>query len=407
MVLRPSRTAREVSVGYRRENGEIGIRNYIEVIYTVLCSSKVAQDIARGYEDVQVYGFPGCYENEYALRLMSALGTHPNVAAVLIVGMGCEGTDISLFAEMIAKSGRPVEVLRIHDCGGTLPTIDKGRQIVESLIDHATNVPQEPIDPSDLVLASKCGGSDGTSGLAANPAVGKALDLHIDKGGTGIFEEILELLGCEKFLMDRAMNEKVAAKIERALDKAKKFSIRTKQFGIVTGDYKDGGLTTIEEKSAGGYLKTGTQPIMDVIKVAESPPGKGLYMMDSVPDDLDMIFGYSNPNDSEGFANLASGGSHAILFTTGWGSVIGSVVAPLVKVCGNPKNYEKMTEDMDINAGTIIEGKKSIGQVGQAIYEKVLRVADGERTKTEILGHEEHYIFYKYQHPQCEDAHGF
>lgn len=388
-------------LGYRRENGEIGIRNYIEVIYTVLCSSKVAQDIARDYEVVQVFGFPGCYENDYALRLMAALGKHPNVAAVLIVGMGCEGTDPHSLAEMITKSGKPVEVLKIHDCGGTLPTIRKGKKVVESLIGYARDIPRESITPSDLVVGAKCGGSDGTSGLAANPAVGRALDLHIERGGTGLFEETLELLGCKEHLMNRAINEGVAAKIQNALDKAKKFSIRVRQFGIVSGNYKDGGLTTIEEKSAGGYLKTGTQRIMDVIKVAEKPHGKGLYMMDSVPDDLEMIFGYSNPNDSEGFANLASGGCHLIMFTTGWGSVIGSIVAPLVKVCGNPKTYEKMSEDIDINAGKIIEGKKTIDEVGQEIYEKVLRVADGEKTKTEILGHEEHYIFYKYQKPFC------
>ncbi len=393
-------------MGYRRENGDIGIRNYIEVIYTVLCSSKVAQDIARGYEDVQVFGFPGCYENEYVLRLIAALGKHPNVAAVLIVGMGCEGTDINSFAEIIAKSGKPAEVLRIHECGGTLSTVNKGRQVVGSLIEYARNIPWEPTSPSDLILAAKCGGSDGTSGLAANPAVGRALDLHIDRGGTGVFEETLELLGCEKLLIDRAINERVAARIRDAMDKAKKWSIRTKQFGIVTGNYKDGGLTTIEEKSAGGYLKSGNQPIRDVIKVAEKAPGKGLYMMDSVPDDFDMIFGYSNPNDSEGFANLASGGCHAIMFTTGWGSVIGSVVAPLVKVCGNPKNYKRMSGDLDINAGTIINGRKTIDQVGQEIYMKVLRVADGERTKAEMLGHEEHYIFYKHQKPNCREDHG-
>lgn len=390
-------------MGYRRENGEIGIRNYVEVIYTVLCSSKVAQDIAAGYKNVQVFGFPGCYENEYALRLMAALGKHPNVAAVLIVGMGCEGTEISLLGQMISESGKPVKILKIHECGGTAATINSGRRAVESLLDYARHVPQEPISPSDLILGVKCGGSDGTSGLAANPAVGRALDLHMETGGMGMFEEILELMGCDAFLVDRAINEMVAGKIRSALDKAKKWSLRTKQFGIVTGSYRDGGLTTIEEKSAGGYLKTGTHPIRDVIKVAEKPSESGLYMMDSVPDDFDVIFGYSNPNDSEGFANLVSGGCHAIMFTTGWGSVIGSVVVPLVKVCGNPKTYKKLSEDIDINAGTIIEGKETIDHVGLKIYEKAISVARGERTKAETLGHEEHYIFYKYQSPACKE----
>jgi altronate dehydratase large subunit len=382
--------------GYQRVSGAPGIRNYVICIYTVECSSFVAQKIAAIDPRVQSLGFPGCYENEYAARLMISLGTHPNVGAVLLVSLGCEGTDARELASGIGNSGRPVEILRIQEAGGTEPSIARGREIVARMLTEIETIPRVPMSVSDLVVGTECGGSDATSGIAANPAVGGAFDLLVDAGATVIIEETLEMLGCGEIVARRAETSEVARYLRHAIEKAEKFSSQVNHFSIAPGNVA-GGLTTIEEKSMGAFIKCGSRPIRGVIKVAQRPQEKGLYLLDSVPDPSSFLFGYSNPNDSEGIADLISCGAHLVLFTTGRGSVIGSVISPVLKVCGNPNTYERMRGDMDVNAGRIITGEATVAEVGREIFDRTCEVAAGRPTAAELLGHQEYCIPYKHQ----------
>jgi len=383
-------------LGYQRQSGPAGIRNVIASIHTVECSSFVSQQIAAFDPRIHALGFPGCYGNEYAARLMTALGTHPNVGAVLLVSLGCEGTDAAAMAGAIRASGRPVEVLRIQETGGTQPTIERGRSMVARMLAELDRTPRAPLALRDLVVGTECGGSDATSGIAANPAVGHAFDLLVDAGGTAIIEETLEMVGCAEIVARRGADAQVTRELRAAVEKAERFSLQIDQFSIAPGNHA-GGLTTIEEKSMGAFAKCGTQPIQGVIKVAQKPAGKGLYVLDSVPDPHSFLFGYSNPNDSEGILDLISCGAHVVVFTTGRGSVTGSVISPVVKVCGNPKTYARMSGDMDINAGRVMTGEAAIPKVGREIFECIVDVAAGEPSKSEALGHREYCVPYKVQ----------
>jgi len=383
-------------LGYGRADGSKGIRNVLLSIHTVECSSFVSQQIAASDPRIHALGFPGCYSNEYAARLMTALATHPNAGGVLLVSLGCEGTDASAMANAIAASGRPVEVLRIQEAGGTENTIRAGRQAAARMLEEMERAPRVPMSVADLVVGTECGGSDATSGIAANPAVGRAFDLLVDAGATVIIEETLEMLGCAGIVAARGASAEVKRQLQAAVEKAEQFSLRIDQFSIAPGNH-EGGLTTIEEKSMGAFAKCGTRPVEGVVKVAEKPPGKGLYVLDSVPDPSPFLFGYSNPNDSEGILDLISCGSHLVLFTTGRGSVIGSVISPVLKVCGNPKTYARMSGDMDVNAGRIVTGEATLDEVGREIFDLVVEVAAGKPAKAEALGHREYCIPYKTQ----------
>jgi altronate dehydratase large subunit len=217
--------------GYQRVSGAPGIRNYVICIYTVECSSFVAQKIAALDPRVQSLGFPGCYENAYASRLMISLGTHPNVGAVLLVTLGCEGTDARELASAISNSGRRVEILRIQEAGGTEPSIARGREIVAQMLLEIECTPRVPLSVSDLVVGTECGGSDATSGIAANPAVGEAFDLLVDAGATVIIEETLEMLGCGDIVARRAETPEIARYLGQAIENAIVSSTCLKRFG--------------------------------------------------------------------------------------------------------------------------------------------------------------------------------
>jgi altronate dehydratase large subunit len=383
-------------LGYRRVHGPPGIRNHVLSVHTVECASFVSQQVAAMDSRVHALGFPGCYSSPYASRMMQALGTHPNVGAVLLLSLGCEGTDAGEIADGIRSSGRRAEILRIQEAGGTEASVDAGRRAVASMLADLERTPRVRLAVSDLIVGTECGGSDATSGIAANPAVGNAFDLLVDGGATALFEETLEMLGCEEIIAGRAATPQVAAGLQGVIRKAEAFAMQADQFSIAPGNYT-GGLTTIEEKSMGAFAKSGTRPIQGIVQVSQRPPGPGLYLLDTVPDPSAFSFGYSNPNDSEGILALISCGAHVVVFTTGRGSVIGSVLSPVLKVCGNPVTYARMAGDMDVNAGRIITGAASVGEIGREIHEQVLQVAGGRQTAAERLGHREYCIPYKYQ----------
>jgi altronate hydrolase len=381
---------------YRRADGRLGVRNLVLVVYTVECARHVAHAIAAGERDTHVIGFPGCYDNAYAIRLMLALGRHANVGAVLAVGLGCEYTQPEKIATRVRESGRPADWFYIQQCGGTVSSVETGKQIVARLRDEIAAVPRTEMTLADLVVGAECGGSDATSGIAGNPAVGRLFDRLVDAGGTAIFEEIVEMIGLKEVLEGRAASESARYALAAAYDKAVEYCRGVRQYSASPGNFA-GGLTTIEEKSIGAFSKCGSRPIEGVIKVAEPPPRPGLWLLDSVPDPHFMQFGYTNPNDTEGIMDLIAAGSHIILFITGRGSVIGSPVAPLIKITGNDQTYRNLTDDMDFNAGRLLTGERTLDELGDELLEMVVRVASGAQSKPERLGHREYFITYKHQ----------
>jgi altronate dehydratase large subunit len=382
--------------GWLRPDGRKGVRNLVLVIYTVECAQFVAHAIAQGEDDVHVIGFAGCYDNAYAIRLMLALGRHPNVGAVLAVGLGCEYTQAGRVAETVRASGRPAESFLIQDIGGTSRSVETGKALVRDLRQRIAAVPRVPMTLGDLTIGCECGGSDGTSGLAGNPVVGRFFDRLVDAGGSAIFEEIVEQIGLRDILLQRAADETARGQLDATYAKAEAYCKNVRQWSASPGNFA-GGLTTIEEKSLGAFAKSGTRPIQGVIRVSEPPPRPGLWLMDSVPDDHFMQFGYTNPNDSEGIMDLISGGSQIVLFVTGRGSVIGSPVAPLIKITGNSRTYERMREDMDFNAGTILSGESTLEAAAEDLGRLVAAVAAGQPSKPEQLGHREYFVMYKHQ----------
>lgn len=383
--------------GWLRPDGRKGIRNLVLVLYTVECAQHVAHLIAAGEDDVHVVGFPGCYDNAYAIRLLLALARHPNVGAVLAVGLGCEYTQPEKIARVVRESGRPAEWFFIQQRGGTTKSVADGRDIVHRLREQIrAETPRVPMTLADLTVGCECGGSDGTSGLAGNPVVGAFFDGLVDAGGRAVFEETVEMIGLRGHLLARAANAGAAQQLAAAYEKAVRYCREVRQYSVSPGNFA-GGLTTIEEKSLGAFAKGGTRPIQGVIRVAEAPRGPGLWIMDSVPDAHFMQFGYTNPNDTEGLMDLISAGAQIVLFVTGRGSVIGSPIAPLVKITGNSATFRAMEEDMDFDAGRVLTGELTLAQAGRELADLIARVAAGEPSKPERLGHREYFIMYKHQ----------
>jgi altronate hydrolase len=381
--------------GWLRQDGRKGIRNLVAVAYLVECAHHVAREIMTPLRDAGVHliGFPGCYPNDYADRMMRSLLTHPNVGAVLLVSLGCESFRRDALLKHIRDSGRPADLLVIQESGGTSATIAKGRARVAALraiLDQAAPV---PMTTSDLVVGTICGGSDGTSGLTANPAMGRAFDILIGEGATGIFEETGELIGCEGHMAARAATPAVAAAIRASVDKAARYYATLGHGSFASGN-AEGGLTTQEEKSLGAYAKSGASPIIGLLKPGDRPTVPGLYLLDVVPDG-EVRFGFPNIADNAEIVELAASGAHLVLFSTGRGSVVGAALTPVIKVCANPWTYRRLAADMDVNAGRILEGEATLDQVGEEIVHLVRAVASGERTVSEALGHQEFLLTYK------------
>jgi altronate dehydratase large subunit len=385
--------------GYLRADGRKGIRNVVLVAYLVECAHHVARMIVQAADDraVQLVGFPGCFPNEYAFAMMRAVCTHPNVGGAVLLSLGCEGFDRDSLAGAVATTGRPVETLVIQENGGTARTAEAGAAAVARVRAAIDREPDVDMDLGELVVGTVCGGSDGTSGISANPAVGRCFDRLVEAGATCIFEETGELIGCEEIMAERAATPELGAEIRAAVAKAARY-YETLGYGSFAPGNAEGGLTTQEEKSMGAYAKSGASPISGLIKPGDVPPAGGLYLLDVVPDG-EVRFGFPNISDNAEIVELIACGCHLILFTTGRGSVVGSAVSPVIKVCANPDTYRKLAGDMDVNAGRIIEGEGSADEVGLEIFEHVRRVADGEQSVSEALGHQEFILTYKQFEP--------
>jgi len=382
-------------MGYARADGRKGIRNTVAVVYLVECAHHVARRIVDKADDADVHliGFPGCYPNAYAAKIMEAVTTHPNVGGVVLVSLGCESFDRERLQAHIAASGRPVELFVIQQTGGTAATIAAGLAAVERVQAAITDTPRVPMRIDELVIGTICGGSDGTSGITANPAVGRAFDRLVADGATCIFEETGELVGCEDIMEKRAVTPELGAAIVACVEKAERY-YTVMGFGSFAPGNAEGGLTTQEEKSMGAYSKSGSSPISGLIKPGDLPPAGGLYLLDVVPDG-EPRFGFPNISDNAEIVEMIACGCHLTIFTTGRGSVVGSAISPVIKVCANPETARRLAADMDINAGRILEGEATLDIVGAEIVAAVLAVAGGERSVSETLGHREFILTYK------------
>jgi altronate dehydratase large subunit len=376
-------------LGYRRPDGSVGVRNHILVVAVTDCVEEVARKIASNVKEaVAVTQHYGCLRigNEQVINILGGAARNPNVAAVLLVNMGCESLKPDLIADEIEKSRKPFETLTVQKEGGTVNTVMKGVKIIREFAEEASELKRELFNIKNLVVGAKCGGSDTTSGIAANPAVGVAVDMLIDMGATVILGEPIEAIGAENVLARRAANDEVRRKIlNTILSEEKEWTIPGLELEFMCKGNIMGGLSTIEEKSLGAVLKGGTRTVQGVLensrRILERPSGGGLYLLEGTHSDIPCL------------TNMAAAGAQIIVFTTGVGGIFGNAISPTIIVCGNPETYEKLGGEIDINAGTIIKGVESIKQVGEKILNEIVKVASGKLTKTESLNYRNFAVY--------------
>ncbi len=381
--------------GYDRKDGRKGVRNLIVVAYLVECTRHVAERIAAkcGRDDVHVIGFSGCAPNDYAEKVMTRLCTHPNVGAALVVSLGCENFHRDALVESVRASGREAALVVIQEAGGTEKAIAVGLAHVERMAKSVDAVRRVPMDVSELVVGTICGGSDAFSGRTANPAVGMVFNRLVDEGATCIFEEPGELIGCEELLRARGVTPEIGDRLAATVVKADAYYKKMGHDSISRGNV-EGGLASIIEKSRGAYMKSGTRTIRGIVKPGDQPSEHGLWFMDVVPDG-EAKWGFPNLSDTAEIVELASCGAQVVLYTTGRGSVAGCALVPVIKVCANPETYARMADDMDINAGSVVSEGRNLDEVAEELYGKVMSVTSGEESRSEALGHREFYLGYK------------
>ena len=370
-------------LGYPRQNGSVGTRNYIGIISTVTCANDVTWWISQQVKGCAPFLHDqGCGQTQPDLnqvtRTLISLGWNPNLAGVLLVSLGCESVLVDEIAEGIAKSGKPVEKIVIQKVGGAIAALSQGSKLVQSMLTDASKIKREEFPDSELLLGVKCGASDTTSGLTSNPATGAVCDLLIDKGGTCVFGETTEFMGAEHILARRAATPQVANKI---IDIVARMEKRANAMGFdmrggqpTTGNIA-GGLTTIEEKSLGAIVKGGTKPIQEVYEYGERPQGKGLSIVDTPG------------REPEFLTALGAAGAQVIIFSTGLGAPQGFPFIPVIKVTGNPITYERLSVHLDVFIELADKAGSGIDRAGEALYQEVLAVASGKQTKAEIINY--------------------
>lgn len=367
--------------GYVRPDGQVGSRNYVAVIPSVFCVNEIVSAIVQRVDMCRGYlHHKGCCQLppdlEMTTNALIKLGESPNVGAVLVVSLGCEGADADRICETLKKTGKPVDIIKVQELGGTTNSIKAGSDIAQRMAIAISGQQRQPVDMSKLVMGIKCGSSDTTSGLAANEAVGYVSDKIVDLGGTVMFSETTEFIGAEHILAKRAVNkevgEKIFAIVKRMEDRANAVGVDMRNGQPTPGNIR-GGLSSIEEKSLGAINKSGSRPIQGVLEYLESPPHAGLWIKDGPGREIEVL------------TNMAMGGANIISFSTGLGAPQGFVSVPVLKVCGNPNTFARMEGDMDINAGLIILGEKSIEEVGEELFAKLVACFNGEMVKSESL----------------------
>ncbi len=369
-------------MGFHRPDGRVGARNLVGVIPSVTCANDVAQAIVT-----EVQGTVGYFHHQGCCQLppdldrvtatLTSLGQSPNLGAVLIVSLGCEGTDFEQMYKTIEASGKPVRIIGIQELGGVSNAIQKGIDLARELVMEISGQQRQPAPIDKAVMAIKCGASDTTSGMASNCVIGYIADRMVDLGATVIFGETTEFIGGEHLLARRAVTPEVGQKI---FDIVNAMETRAKSLGCdmrkgqPTPGNIAGGLSSIEEKTLGAIVKSGTRPIQGVLDYPELvTTQKGLWIKDTPGREPEILTG------------MAATGAQFMMFSTGRGAPQGFPSMPVIKICGNPNTFQRMKNDMDINAGLIITGDKTIEEVGEEAFQKLLRVLGGEMTKNEAI----------------------
>ena len=391
--------------GFRRPDGRVGTRNFILVVPTSMCASHEATQIATIAEFTEysrsrfpnvdgIVAIPhnkgcGCSDGstiEVMLRTLGHYASHPNVGGVVFIGLGCEKTNLTAMERFFAKHGdtlhKPVVRIGIQDVGGTEAAVRRGVEAVAGMLPVANGATRSEASVSELIMGVKCGGSDGFSGLSANPSLGHAADLLIRNGGTVLITEVPEFCGAEHILAWRAKDAETGRKVYAMVDWYKEYASK---FGSVLNENPSpgnvaGGLLNITIKSLGAIAKAGTTRVEGVVDYAERPAGPGLWLMQGP--------GY----DQESTPGLVASGAQIVVFTTGRGTTIGNAIAPVVKLASNTPIFERMSNDLDLSAGGVIDGTETVAEVGRRVFEHVVRVASGE-----LLAHAERHKHREFQ----------
>ena len=389
-------------MGYRRRDGRVGTRNYVLIVPTSMCASHEATQIST-IAEFTIYDrqkFPnvdgvvaiphnkgcGCQDGstiDVMLRTLSNYADHPNVGGVILIDLGCEKTNLSQVERYLLKRDKafdkPVAKIGIQEVGGTQAAIQRGLKEVEQMLPLVNDTSREECSVSELVLGVKCGGSDGFSGISANPSLGRAADLLVRSGGTVLITEVPEFCGAEHLLASRAKDVETGRAVYRLVDWYKDYASK---FGAVLNNNPSpgnvaGGLLNITIKSLGAIAKAGTTRVEGVIEYAETTKSRGLNLMQGP--------GY----DQESTPGLVGAGATVVVFTTGRGTTIGNAITPVIKLASNTPVFERMSNDLDLSAGGVIDGTETIDEVGQRVFERIVEVAGGRQAKAEEHKHRE------------------
>ncbi|MHC6181295.1 UxaA family hydrolase [Clostridium sp. JNZ X4-2] len=370
-------------LGYKRPDGKVGIRNHVLILPTCACSSETARAIANQVQGtINIINQNGCAQVKGDLKItmdiLSGLSANPNVYGTVLVGLGCENAQPDDMYRLIqSKTNKPLKLVVIQEEGGTTATIKKGVEYARQLVMEASMLEREECLLSDLIVATNCGGSDPTSGLASNPVLGNASDRLVDLGSTSILCETTEFIGAEHILAQRAatpeIKDQIYGIIKRYENHLKKVGENLRNGNPSPGN-KAGGITTLEEKSLGCIHKGGHRPIVEVTDYGVGPSKKGLVIMDTPGYDIASVTG------------LIAGGAQMVVFTTGRGTPTGNALAPVLKMTANKITLQKMKENIDFDASPVIAGTKSIEEMGEELLREIIAVANGKVVKAEAFG---------------------
>jgi altronate dehydratase large subunit len=374
-------------LGYKRAEGRSGVRNHVLILPTCGCSSETARIVASQVKgSINVIINTGCADveanTELTQRVLTGFALHPNVYAVVIIGLGCETVGHEeLHKKLKAETSKPIVSFGIQEEGGTAKTIAKAVPAARALVSEASAQSRVPCPISDLLLGLECGGSDATSGIAANPALGEVCDTLIDMGASTMLSETIEFIGAEHILANRAINKEVHNQIiQICRDYEEHLSVAGQdcRAGQPTPGNKEGGLSTLEEKSLGCIKKGGTRPIVEVLQEGVRPTKSGSLIMDTP--------GY----DVASVTMMVAGGCQLVAFTTGRGTPTGIALAPVLKITGNRETFHHMEDNMDVDVSGIIEGEYSISDGAERIFNAIVESANGRMTKAEVYGFSDH-----------------
>ena len=369
--------------GYRRKDGRLGIRNHVLVLPCSVCASETARFVSANVPGtIFLPNQGGCSlsrrDLKTTLETLSGAAANPNVYGTILIGNGCEVVQAELLAEEIRKkTNKELQVFVIRECGGSIRTVEKASQAAAEMVTRAASVTRTGADVAELILGTECGGSDPTSGLVANPVVGKCSDILIAQGGTAILSETPELIGTEQILSKRCVTGDVGERLLKMIGDYEADFLNVGEnprYGNPTPGNIAGGITTLEEKSLGCIHKGGSSPITDVIGYGEPVRTRGLVVSDTPGQDIASILG------------MAASGAQIVVFTTGHGTPTGSAIVPVIKLTGNAETYRLMQDNIDFDCSGVLRGEQTMEEAGQMLFAQVVRTANGEQTKAERLG---------------------